>query len=82
MAEIRAIDRGTVSRVCSGQVITELRTAVKELVENALVRRAAVPRTRRRADQLATTARAWLTPFRHLRPRRPRIRMRARRPWK
>jgi len=32
---IRAIDRGTVHRICSGQVIVELAVAVKELVENA-----------------------------------------------
>lgn len=54
MAEIKAIDRGTVSRVCSGQVITELRTAVKELVENALVRRA----TRARAVRATPDPRA------------------------
>jgi DNA mismatch repair protein PMS2 len=33
---IRAIDRSTVHRICCGQVITDLPTAVKELIENAL----------------------------------------------
>lgn len=37
---IQAIDRAAVHQICSGQVIVDLRTAVKELVENALVRRA------------------------------------------
>lgn len=34
--EIKAIDKATVHRICSGQVILDLATAVKELVENAL----------------------------------------------
>ncbi|CAM9655997.1 unnamed protein product [Lampetra fluviatilis] len=33
---IRAIDRGTVHQICSGQVVLTLATAVKELVENSL----------------------------------------------
>ncbi|DBA95699.1 hypothetical protein WJX82_003265 [Trebouxia sp. C0006] len=33
---IRAIDHGVVHRICSGQVILDLATAVKEIVENAL----------------------------------------------
>lgn len=33
---IKAIDKASVSRICSGQVILDLSTAVKELVENAL----------------------------------------------
>ncbi len=33
---IRAIDKGVVHRICSGQVILDLATAVKEIVENAL----------------------------------------------
>lgn len=33
---IRAIDKGVVHRICSGQVILDLATAVKELVENAV----------------------------------------------
>ena len=33
---IKAIDKGVVHRICSGQVILDLATAVKELVENAL----------------------------------------------
>ncbi|KAI8471868.1 MAG: hypothetical protein J3K34DRAFT_520228 [Monoraphidium minutum] len=33
---IKAIDRASVGRICSGQVILDLSTAVKELVENAL----------------------------------------------
>lgn len=35
---IKAIDKVSVARICSGQVITDLATAVKELVENSLVR--------------------------------------------
>ena len=37
---IKAIDKGTVHRICSGQVILDLATAVKEVVENALDARA------------------------------------------
>ncbi len=33
---IQAIDQGSVHRICSGQVVLSLATAVKELVENAL----------------------------------------------
>ncbi len=33
---IRPIDKSTVHRICSGQVILDLATAVKELVENSL----------------------------------------------
>ena len=33
---IKAIDRSSVHRICSGQVIVDLATAVKELVENAM----------------------------------------------
>ncbi|NXD03027.1 PMS2 endonuclease, partial [Certhia familiaris] len=33
---IRPIDRGSVHRICSGQVVLNLGTAVKELVENSL----------------------------------------------
>ncbi|CAM9544259.1 unnamed protein product [Ectocarpus sp. 6 AP-2014] len=33
---IKAIDKVSVARICSGQVITDLATAVKELVENSL----------------------------------------------
>ena len=36
MTAIKPIDRGSVHRICSGQVILDLGTAVKELVENAL----------------------------------------------
>ena len=35
-ARIQAIDKTIVHRICSGQVILDLATAVKELVENAL----------------------------------------------
>ena len=35
---VRAIDRAAVHKICSGQVIVELATAVKELLENSLVR--------------------------------------------
>lgn len=33
---IRSIDKSVVHRICSGQVILDLATAVKEIVENAL----------------------------------------------
>ncbi len=33
---VRAIDRAAVHKICSGQVIVELATAVKELLENSL----------------------------------------------
>ena len=33
---VKAIDRGTVHRICSGQVVLSLAVAVKELVENSL----------------------------------------------
>jgi DNA mismatch repair protein PMS2 len=33
---IRAIDERSVHRICSGQVVLDLATAVKELVENSL----------------------------------------------
>lgn len=36
VAEIRPIDATSVHRICSGQVILDLATAVKELIENAL----------------------------------------------
>ena len=34
--KIQPIDKGTVHRICSGQVILDLATAVKELLENSL----------------------------------------------
>lgn len=40
---IKAIDKVSVARICSGQVITDLATAVKELVENSLVSVALYP---------------------------------------
>jgi DNA mismatch repair protein PMS2 len=33
---IRAIDAASVHRICSGQVVVDLATAAKELVENAV----------------------------------------------
>lgn len=33
---IRAIDRSSVQKICSGQVVVDLATAVKEMVENSL----------------------------------------------
>ena len=36
MVAITAIDSSTVHRICSGQVILDLATAVKELIENSL----------------------------------------------
>nr|CAB3264971.1 mismatch repair endonuclease PMS2-like [Phallusia mammillata] len=36
MAEIKAINKSTVHQICSGQVVLDLATAVKELVENSL----------------------------------------------
>lgn len=35
---LQALSRSAASQICSGQVITQLHIAVKELVENALVR--------------------------------------------
>ena len=35
-SSVKAIDRGTVHRICSGQVVLSLAVAVKELVENSL----------------------------------------------
>lgn len=35
-SEIVAIDKGSVHRICSGQVVLSLAVAVKELVENGL----------------------------------------------
>ena len=34
--KIVPIDKGVIHKICSGQVILDLATAVKELVENAL----------------------------------------------
>ena len=34
--EIKAINREAVTQICSGQVVVDLATAVKELVENSL----------------------------------------------
>ena len=36
MPQICAIDKNSVHQICSGQVIFDLATAVKELVENSL----------------------------------------------
>jgi DNA mismatch repair protein PMS2 len=36
MSRIKAIDKESIHRICSGQVILDLSTAVKELVENSL----------------------------------------------
>jgi hypothetical protein len=36
MATIRRIDKSSVQRICSGQVVVDLATAVKEMVENSL----------------------------------------------
>lgn len=33
---VKAIDRASVHRICSGQVVLSLAVAVKELIENAL----------------------------------------------
>lgn len=33
---IQAIDKGSVHRICSGQVVLTIATAVKELVENSI----------------------------------------------
>ena len=33
---IHAIDRESVKRICSGQVVVDLATAVKEMLENSL----------------------------------------------
>ena len=34
--DIRAMDARSVAKICSGQVVVDLATAAKELVENAL----------------------------------------------
>jgi len=36
MAAIQQIDQHSIHRICSGQVILDLATSVKELIENAL----------------------------------------------
>ena len=36
MATVKAIDQSSVHRICSGQVIVDLSTTIKELVENSL----------------------------------------------
>ena len=36
MTAIQAIDRGSIHKLTSGQVVIDLQTAVKELVENSL----------------------------------------------
>lgn len=35
-ATIQAIDKESVHKICSGQVVLDLATAVKELVENSI----------------------------------------------
>lgn len=37
MSQIKQLDKTSVNRICSGQVIVDLKTSVKELIENALV---------------------------------------------
>jgi len=39
---IKSIDRTSVQRICSGQVVVDLTSAVKELIENALDSKASV----------------------------------------
>lgn len=36
MSSIKAIDKESVHRICSGQVVLDMATAVKELLENSL----------------------------------------------
>lgn len=36
MSVINAIDKHSVHKICSGQVVLDLATAVKELVENSI----------------------------------------------
>ncbi len=38
MSKIQAIDKQSIQKLCSGQVIVDLKACVKELVENSLVR--------------------------------------------
>lgn len=35
-AKIKSLDKGTIHRICSGQVIISLSNAIKELVENSM----------------------------------------------
>lgn len=37
MSQIKPLDKSSVNRICSGQVIVDLKTSVKELIENAMV---------------------------------------------
>ena len=55
---IRAIDKGVVHRICSGQVILDLATAVKEIVENALDAGATTVEVRMRVLLLKSISRA------------------------
>ena len=64
MTAIKPIDRGSVHRICSGQVILDLGTAVKELVENALDAGATnieASMTARLSKLAACQASHWLT---------------------
>jgi DNA mismatch repair ATPase MutL len=36
MSTVKAIDTSSIHRICSGQVILDLATAIKELLENSL----------------------------------------------
>ncbi len=58
-AAIKAIDREAVHRICSGQVILDLATAVKELVENALDAGATAIEARARGWACAVGAWLW-----------------------
>ncbi len=59
---IRAIDATSVHRICSGQVILDLSTAVKELLENALDAG---------ATAIEVSDRKCMMSFTHLHPKDP-----------
>jgi hypothetical protein len=59
VSKLRAIDRASVQKICSGQVIVELATAVKELLENSLVRRCAWKPPLLHVSPATTVAAQW-----------------------
>lgn len=37
MSKIKELDKFSINRICSGQVIIDLKTSIKELIENSIV---------------------------------------------